>query len=276
MNKANLTFIGGGNMARNIVIGLLANGYDPDRICVTNRTLDNLTFFQKECKVRTTQNNHEGVTNADIIILAVKPNQIKEVCEEFASIIYDLSPLIISVAVGVPVKLLQQWLQSDSAIVRAMPNAPVSVGAGATALFASEQVTKRQRNLVESIFRAVGLVVWLSLEDQIDAVAALSGSGPAYIFFVIEALQEAAKTLRLSKEMVQLLIAQTVLGTVRMFLEKEQNVVQLRQFVTSPGGITEKAMKILELGNLPKLFGGALKAAFQRAKELSTALERSV
>ncbi|WP_264435780.1 pyrroline-5-carboxylate reductase [Coxiella endosymbiont of Dermacentor marginatus] len=276
MNKANLTFIGGGNMARSIVMGLLADGYNPDRICVTNRTLDNLTFFQEECKVRTTQNNREGITNADIIVLAVKPNQIKGVCEELTGISCDFRPLIISVAVGVPIKLLQQWLKSDLAIIRAMPNAPVSVGAGATALFASEQVTKQQRNLVESILRVVGLVVWLSLENQIDAVAALSGSGPAYISFVMEALQEAAKPLQLSKEVVQLLIAQTVLGTARMFLEKEQNVVQLRRFVTSPGGITEQAMKILELGNLPKLFDNALRAALQRARELSAALEKAV
>ncbi|MFW0001119.1 MAG: pyrroline-5-carboxylate reductase [Coxiella endosymbiont of Dermacentor nuttalli] len=276
MNKANLTFIGGGNMTRSIVIGLLAGGYNPDRICVTNRTLDNLAFFQEECKVRTTQNNREGIINADIIILAVKPNQIKGVCEEFIGISCDFRPLIISVAVGVPIKLLQQWLKSNSAIIRAMPNAPISVGASATALFASEQVTKQQRNLVESILQAVGLVVWLSLENQIDAVAALSGSGPAYISFVMEAFQEAAKPLQLSKEVVQLLMAQTMLGTARMFLEKEQNVIQLRRFVTSPGGITEQAMKILELGNLPKLFNNALKAALQHAKELSAALEKAV
>ncbi|MBT8506688.1 pyrroline-5-carboxylate reductase [Coxiella-like endosymbiont of Rhipicephalus sanguineus] len=276
MSIANITFIGGGNMACNIVVGLLANGYDSNCICVTNPTSDKLTFFREKCKVRTTQNNREGATNADAIILAVKPNQVKGVCEELKDIVNTLHPLIISVAVGVRVKLLQQWLQSEPAIVRAMPNTPASVGAGATALFANEKATKEQRNLVESILRAVGLVVWLSLEDQIDEVAALSGSGPAYIFFVMEALQEAGEGLGLPKETVQLLTAQTVWGAARMSLEAEKDLVELRRFVTSPGGTTEQAIKVLKSGNLPELFTNVLKAAVQRAKELSVELEKSI
>lgn len=276
MSIANITFIGAGNMACNIVVGLLANGYDPNRICVTNPTSDKLTFFEEKCKVLTTHNNREGATNADVIILAVKPNQVKGVCEELKDIVNTLHPLIISVAVGVSVKLLQQWLESEPAIVRAMPNTPASVGAGATALFANEKATKEQRNLAESILRAVGLVVWLPLEEQIDEVAALSGSGPAYIFFVMEALQEAGEVLGLPKEMVQLLTAQTVLGAARMSLEAEQDVVELRRFVTSPDGTTEQAIKVLKSGNLPELFTNVLKAALQRAKELSVELEKSI
>lgn len=200
MKIANITLIGGGNMACNIVVGLLAHGYPPNRICVTNPNSDKILFFKEKYKVRTTHNNQEGTTNANVVMLAVKPNQVKKVCEELKEIVKTFHPLIISVAVGVSIKLLQQWLQTKLAIVRAMPNTPVSVRAGVTALFANDKVTKDQKKMAEAIFHAVGIVVWLSLEKQIDAVAALSGSGPAYIFFVMEALQEAGKILGLPKK----------------------------------------------------------------------------
>ncbi|WP_309567553.1 pyrroline-5-carboxylate reductase dimerization domain-containing protein [Coxiella-like endosymbiont] len=130
--------------------------------------------------------------------------------------------------------------------------------------------------MAEAIFHAVGIVVWLSLEKQIDAVAALSGSGPAYIFFVMEALQEAGKILGLPKKTIQLLTTQTVLGAARMSLEEKKDIVELRRLVTSPGGITEQAIKVLKLGNLPSLFTNVLKAAVQRAKELSVEVEQSI
>lgn len=276
MKIANITLIGGGNMACNIVVGLLAHGYPPNRICVTNPNSDKIFFFKEKYKVRTTHNNREGTTNANVVMLAVKPNQVKKVCEELKEIVKTFHPLIISVAVGVSIKLLQQWLQTKLAIVRAMPNTPVSVRAGVTALFANDKVTKDQKKMAEAIFHAVGIVVWLSLEKQIDAVAALSGSGPAYIFFVMEALQEAGKILGLPKKTIQLLTTQTVLGAARMSLEEKKDIVELRRLVTSPGGTTEQAIKVLKSANLPSLFTNVLKAAVQRAKELSVELEESL
>ncbi|AIT64299.1 pyrroline-5-carboxylate reductase [Coxiella burnetii] len=269
MNTSNITFIGGGNMARNIVVGLIANGYDPNRICVTNRSLDKLDFFKEKCGVHTTQDNRQGALNADVVVLAVKPHQIKMVCEELKDILSETKILVISLAVGVTTPLIEKWLGKASRIVRAMPNTPSSVRAGATGLFANETVDKDQKNLAESIMRAVGLVIWVSSEDQIEKIAALSGSGPAYIFLIMEALQEAAEQLGLTKETAELLTEQTVLGAARMALETEQSVVQLRQFVTSPGGTTEQAIKVLESGNLRELFTKALTAAVNRAKELS-------
>ncbi|WP_243470187.1 pyrroline-5-carboxylate reductase, partial [Coxiella burnetii] len=226
------------------------------------------------CGVHTTQDNRQGALNADVVVLAVKPHQIKMVCEELKDILSETKILVISLAVGVTTPLIEKWLGKASRIVRAMPNTPSSVRAGATGLFANETVDKDQKNLAESIMRAVGLVIWVSSEDQIEKIAALSGSGPAYIFLIMEALQEAAEQLGLTKETAELLTEQTVFGAARMALETEQSVVQLRQFVTSPGGTTEQAIKVLESGNLRELFIKALTAAVNRAKELSKTVDQ--
>lgn len=274
MDISKITFIGGGNMARNIIIGLIANGHDPTHLCVTNHSPDKLKFFREKYGIKTTQNNREGAHDADVIILAVKPYQIKTVCEELKPIVVTSNTFLISVAVGVSTELLQKWLNKKVSIVRAMPNAPTSVREGATGLFATATVSANQRHLSESIMRAVGLVIWVSSENQIDEVAAFSGSGPAYVFYIMEALQAAGESLGLSKETAELLIKQTVLGAARMAMEAEQEVVQLRRFVTSPGGITEQAIAVLESGNLKELFQNALTAAVHRAEELSRSIDK--
>lgn len=268
-----ITFIGGGNMARNLVVGLIANGYDPHGIWVTNRTAEKLLFFRDQCAVHTTQNNKEGAKQADVIVLSVKPQQIKTVCEEIREVVSSKNKLIVSVALGVTTNMIQKWLGGNAAVVRAMPNTPASVHAGATGLFANAHTSADQKNLAESLLRAVGLVVWLNKEEQIDLVAALSGSGPAYIFLVMESLQNAAREMGVPDDCVGLLTAQTVLGAAKMALEVDQDVVQLRQFVTSPGGSTERAIKVLEAGHIRQLFSEALKAALNRAKELTQQLE---
>lgn len=275
MNISKIAFIGGSNIAHNIILGLIANGYDPAYLSITNRSPDKLKFFREKYGIRTTQNNLKGALGADVIILAVKPHQIKTVCKELKPIVLvSTNTFLISVAVGISTELLQKWLNKKVPIVRAMPNTPALVRAGATGLFATATVNKNQRNLAESIMRAVGLVIWVSLENQIDEVAALSGSGPAYIFYVMEALQAAGENLGLSKEIAELLTKQTVLGAARMALEAEQELVQLRQFVTSPGGITEQAIAVLESGNLKELFKKALIAAIHRADELSKSMDK--
>lgn len=261
-------------MAHNIILGLIANGYDPTHLCVTNRSPDKLKFFREKYGIKITQNNCEGALDADVIILAVKPHQIKTVCEELKQIVLISNTFFISVAVGVSTELLQKWLNKKVPIVRAMPNTPASVRAGAAGLFATATVNENQRNLAESIMRAVGLVIWVSSENQIDEVAALSGSGPAYVFYIMEALQAAGESLGLSKETAELLTKQTVLGAARMALEVEQEVMQLRRFVTSPGGITEQAIAVLESGNLKELFKKALTAAVHRAEELSRSIDK--
>lgn len=272
MNNPTIAFIGGGNMARSIIIGLINSQYDPKRVWVTNRGAEKLAFFRDTLGVNTTQDNCAAATQADIIVIAVEPDQVKTVCADIKEIIVKKSPLIISVASGVNDSSMREWLGNDVAIVRAMPNTPSSVGAGATGLFANDNVTAAQKSLAEHIMRAVGMVVWLELEALINAVAAVSGSGPAYIFLVMEALQAAAEQLGLPAATARLLTLQTVQGAARMALESEQDVTELRHFVTVPGGSTEQALKVFAAGGLQKLFDDALQAAHNHTVKVAGSL----
>ncbi len=269
----NITFIGGGNMARNIVMGLIANGYPAQHLCVTNRSAEKLTFFREEAGIHVSLDNGEAAKTADVIILAIKPQQIKAVCEQLKAIIAVKKPLIISVAVGVTTAMLEKWLGKNLAIVRVMPNTPTSLRVGASGLYANSLTTPAQKELVDTVFRAVGLAVWVDEEQQIDLIAAISGSGPAYFFLIVEALQQAAQTLGLSAELSQALAAQTALGAARMVTETKQDVVQLRRSVTSPGGTTERAIQVFETADIRGLFEKALTAAVNRSKELTKTLD---
>jgi pyrroline-5-carboxylate reductase len=181
-------------------------------------------------------------------------------------------PLIVSIAAGVRTRNLLQWLGPDTAVVRAMPNTPALVRSGATALFPTARVSDDHRNLAESILRAVGLTLWVDREELMDAVTALSGSGPAYFFLVMEALQTAAVSAGLPRETADLLTLQTAFGAAKMALESEDDVALLRQRVTSPGGTTERALQVLEQGGLRSLFANAIEAARQRSEELAELL----
>lgn len=268
-----ITFIGAGNMARSLIMGLVADGYPSQQIRVTNRSAEKLSFFEKKAQITVTTNNCEGAKSADVIVLAVKPQQIKAVCEELREVVAEKNPLIISVAVGVTTEQLAKWLgKSNLAIVRAMPNTPSSLKAGATGLYANAAVTSAQKSIADTIFKAVGLAVWTDAEAQIDIVAAISSSGPAYIFLITEVLQEAGVVLGLSPEISHSLAAQTVIGSARMVAESEEDVVQLRRNVTSPGGTTEQAIKVFETDDIRGLFVKALRAAIDRAKEITQLL----
>ncbi len=181
----------------------------------------------------------------------------------------DQQPLVISIAAGIRTPDLARWLGADTAIVRAMPNTPALVQSGATGLFANAHVRDQQRDLAETILRAVGLTLWVEQEDQLDLVTALSGSGPAYFFLVMEALQEAASKLGLPAETARLLALQTAFGASRMALESDEDAAALRQRVTSPGGTTEQALRVLEEGGLRNLMEQALTAAARRSRELA-------
>lgn len=272
MNQPVITFIGGGNMARSLVVGLIANGYDPKKIMVTNRGGEKLGFFRDKLGVQTTQNNAEGASQADVLVLSVEPLQIKAVCEELKEIIIKKKPLIISVINGATIQLIQQIIGADVAIVRAMPNTPASVGAGATGLYANSSASADQKNRAEAILRSVGLVLWVEVEDQINAVTAISGCGPAYIFLIMEAMQASGEAMGLPPEAARLLTVETVLGAGRMAIETDQDVVQLRQFITAAGGSTERAINALELGGIRSLMTNAIMAARDRAEELATKL----
>jgi len=196
-------------------------------------------------------------------------------CQALAPVIADSQPLIISIAAGIQTTSLKNWLGDSQAIVRTMPNTPSLVGSGAAALFASKTVNDEQRQQAESILRAVGLTLWLKNEADMDAVTALSGSGPAYFFLLMELMQKIGEEMGLSREAARLLTLQTGFGATKMALESELDCAELRRRVTSPGGTTEQAINKLLDGNIDNLIDEALNAARERAKELATLLGKS-
>jgi len=213
------------------------------------------------------------VEQAKVVVLAVKPQVMPGVAKELAQVVQATRPLVISIAAGVRVESLDAWLGGDVALVRTMPNTPAMIQTGATALFASTEVSESQANLAESIMRAVGLIQWVEDEAMLDTVTALSGSGPAYFFLVMEILEHAATQLGLPQETARLLTLQTALGAARMALESEDSTAVLRQKVTSPGGATEQAIKTLEEGDIRRLFAEAVRSAQQRSVELSALMD---
>lgn len=274
MEKQTIAFIGAGNITRSLVAGLINNGFSADNIWTSDPNPPKLEFFHNTFSIHVTHDNTEAAAKADVIILAVKPKHLFQVCTQLREISLKKTPLIISVATGVTTVMLTKWLGNKLAIVRAMPNIPASVGAGATGLFANKQATDTQKDLAEEIFRAVGLALWVADEAQIDIVIAVSGSGPAYFFLVMEAMQESAQAMGLPEDVVRLLVSQTALGASKMAMEASQEVAELRAAVTSPNGTTECAIAVLEKGNIRKLFTQALAAAAQRSKELAQQLDQ--
>lgn len=265
-----ISFIGAGNMARSLIGGLVADGWPTGSLCAADPGVE-----QRESAVstwpglRTTPDNAEAVRAADVVLLAVKPQRMHAVAEELRAVVSGHRPLVISIAAGIRAGDLDRWLGGGLPIVRCMPNTPALVGAGATGLFATAAVSAEQRSLAESILRAVGLTVWLDDESLLDVVTALSGSGPAYFFLVIEAMEEAARTLGLPRETARLLAVQTAFGAAKLALESEEDAGELRRRVTSPGGTTERALVALEGGEIRRLFATALTAARDRGRELA-------
>jgi len=269
MEKTRIAFIGAGNMARSLVGGLIADGWDPDRISVSDPDEGQISALRSHFPVATTTRNSQLVETSDVVVLAVKPQVIRDVAREISDAVQANRPLLISIAAGVRVADLMRWLGGDCALVRCMPNTPALVQSGATVLYASQAVSAQQKDLAESILRAVGLAVWIEDESLMDAVTALSGSGPAYFLLVIEALQEAGETLGLSPATARLLALQTAFGAAKMALESSEDAAVLRRQVTSPGGTTEKALGVLEDGGIRELFNKALAAARDRSRELA-------
>ncbi len=269
MNDASLTFIGGGNMAASLVGGLIADGWDPARIRVADPDPGRRERMAARHQVATTPDNQVAVSDADVVVLAVKPQVMAAVAQALAAGIAQQQPLVISIAAGIRESTLRDWLGADTAIVRAMPNTPALVQSGATALYANTAVSDGQRSLAESILRAVGLVIWVEDEALMDAVTALSGSGPAYFFFFMEALQAAGEELGLPAGTARLLALQTAFGAARMALESSDDAATLRHHVTSPGGTTEHAIGILQDGGLAELISGAVKGAAERSREIA-------
>ncbi len=272
MQNFNVGFIGGGNMARSLIGGLIADGFRRDRIAVAEPDQRRRAALAAEFGIRAEGDNLRVAGSADLLLLAVKPQVIERIALGIAETVQQRRPLVVSIAAGIRESDLDRWLGGGCAIVRAMPNTPALVGCSATALHANPEVNQRQRERAESVLRAVGLALWLPAEDLMDTVTALSGSGPAYFLLLMEVMQEAATTLGLDRESARLLTLQTAFGTAKMALESSEDAATLRRRVTSPGGTTEQALRVLEEGEIRELFRRALEAARRRSEQLAEQL----
>lgn len=262
-------FIGAGNMARSLAGGLLKNGWGNDQIILSDPEPAQRQAIETVLGIKAFADNSEVAARADLLVLAVKPQILADVTKSLASTVQKKKPLVISIAAGVRIEDIDRWLGGGLAIVRAMPNTAALIGSGASGLYANNRVNVGMRNQAESILRAVGVTVWLEDEFLMDVVTALSGSGPAYFFLVMEALEQAAIESGLDPKQARLLTLETAFGAAKMALEGHEEPAQLRRRVTSPGGTTEQAVKVLEEGGLRRLFKTAMQAAGDRARAIA-------
>lgn len=275
MNNQKIAFIGGGNMASSLISGLIASGHNPQHIWVSDINSDALQVLADTLKVNTSASNDVVIAAADVVVLAVKPQILATVAKNAAALIQQKQPLVVSIAAGISQSSLKKWLGAEIAIVRCMPNTPALVLSGATALHANANVSPEQRDLAENIMRAVGIALWVAEESELDAVTAVSGSGPAYFFLLMEAMEKTALEMGLNAETARLLVQQTALGAAKIALESAESPTQLRQRVTSPGGTTQRAVETFEQGGFALLVGNALRAAQDRSIEMSLQSENN-
>ena len=262
----NITFIGGGNMSSALIGGLLQQGYSPGQIRVVEISAEEREKIKHEFKVEAVAELAKGVSDSDVILLAVKPQQLSAVAQELAGLLRE--HLVISIAAGIRATDISRWMGNYERVVRAMPNTPALIRAAVTGLYALPGVSVEERHNAETILAAVGSVLWCDREELLDAVTALSGSGPAYVFYFIEAMQKAGQELGLDAAQARRLSLETLLGAARLASQSDENVTALRARVTSPGGTTERAIQALENAGVKNAIIGAIHVANQRSREL--------
>jgi pyrroline-5-carboxylate reductase len=276
-HRPTIGFIGGGNMAASLIGGLINAGYSASDITVSEPDQVRRESLSAEFGIRTCTENND-VLSSQIIILAVKPQLLKMVCQQLSPA--DTDALFISIAAGIKSTDIDRWLHDGTelsqdqplAIVRCMPNTPSLLQCGASGLYANKQVSATQRDQAQSILEAVGIVSWVETETQLNAVTAVSGSGPAYYFLMMEAMQQAGEKLGLSAEVSRQLVLQTALGAARMAVENDISPAELRKMVTSKGGTTEQAILSFQSADFEKIVEQALQAANDRSISLADEL----
>jgi pyrroline-5-carboxylate reductase len=262
-------FIGGGNMARSLIGGLIAGGVPTSKIAVADPVSQQRDSLMRDLKVGATPSNTEAVKAADVVILAVKPQEMRAVARELAPVLQAKAPLVISVAAGIRADDLSGWL-GNVPVVRTMPNRPALYSQGATGLFAGARISSSQRELAAAVMSAVGSSVWVEQEAHLDIVTAVSGSGPAYFFLLIEMLEQAGAELGLPAHTARELAIATAWGSAYMARHDGTTTpAVLREQVTSKGGTTEAALKHLEAHEVRAIFAGAIKAAAERSAQLA-------
>lgn len=261
-------FIGAGNMAYALISGLVNNDFLASNIKVSDIDAELLSKRKSEFGVEVFTDNIQLVSQCDVIILAVKPTILPSVCKGI-KINKTRKPLIISIAAGVQNQAIDDWLKGNMPIVRTMPNTPALVGMGATGMMANQRVTDKQKALTDKIFGSVGICFWVQEEAMLDAITALSGSGPAYFFLMIESMKNAGIMLGLDSKMAEQLSIQTALGASIMAKKSKDSTGELRAKVTSKNGTTQAAIDSLQNQNFEQVISCAMHAAFNRAKEIS-------
>lgn len=264
-----IAFIGGGNMASAMIGGLLDQGVPPADLTVAEIDAAARERVARQFGVAAVATGPEAATGADCVLFAVKPQQMRPVVAGVAA--QCAGALVVSIAAGIRTDDLSRWLGGHDRIVRVMPNTPALIRAGISGAFARPGVDAAQRAAVDGLLAAIGKVVWVEREDLLDAVTAVSGSGPAYAFYLIEAMQAAAEKLGFTPEAARLLGVQTVLGAARLADASPEPAAVLRQRVTSKGGTTERALGMLEAAGVKAAFVEAIEGAAQRSRELGDA-----
>jgi pyrroline-5-carboxylate reductase len=267
-----IAFIGGGNMASALIGGLLGRGSTAAQISVVEINADNRARLQRDYAVQAFDNLDEGVTGSQIIVFAVKPQQLRAVAQQLAPLLSG--QLLISIAAGILATDLARWSNSQS-IVRSMPNTPALIRSGMTGLYALPAVNTAQREQAQSILAAVGETLWLQDEAMLDAVTAISGSGPAYVFYFIEALQQAAQELGFNAEDARRLSLATFLGASKLAASSAEDVSMLRERVTSKNGTTERALLSLSANQVAEHIAQAAHAAAARSREMGDELGKA-
>ncbi|SQF93867.1 pyrroline-5-carboxylate reductase [Paucimonas lemoignei] len=270
MSSTRIAFIGAGNMAASLIGGLRAQGVEADSIRASDPGAETRGKIAAEHGITVFADNAEAVDGADVVLIAVKPQAMKAVCEALRP---SLKPnqLVVSIAAGITCASMKNWL-GEQPIVRCMPNTPALLRQGVSGLYATEQVNEEQRAQAEQLLSAVGIALWLEEEQQLDAVTAVSGSGPAYFFLLIEAMTAAGVKLGLPREVAAQLTQQTALGAALMATGSDVDAAELRRRVTSPAGTTEAAIKSFQAGGFEALVETALTAAAHRSAEMAEQL----
>ncbi|KAF1690207.1 pyrroline-5-carboxylate reductase [Pseudoxanthomonas koreensis] len=266
-----LAFIGGGNMARSLIGGLARRGADTSRICVAEPVAALREALAADFGVQAFERGEEAVAGAGLWLLAVKPQGIQAACAPLLPAARAQGPLVVSIAAGIPVARLQEWLGGDLPVVRCMPNTPALLGAGVTGLFAGPGVDAAGRQRAEDLLSNAGATVWVAEETLIDAVTAVSGSGPAYVFLLAEAMEAAAVAAGLPAADARPLVVQTLLGAGRMLAEAGEDPAALRRRATSPGGTPQAAIETFQAGGFEALVAAAGHAARGRGAALASA-----
>jgi len=272
MSKTRIAFIGAGNMAASLIGGLRAKGLDASQIRASDPGTETRAKVAAEHGIEVFADNADAIRDADVVVLAVKPQAMKAVCEAIRP---SLKPnqLVVSIAAGITCASMNNWLGAQP-IVRCMPNTPALLRQGVSGLYATAEVNADQRQQAQELLSAVGIALWLNEEQQLDAVTAVSGSGPAYFFLLIEAMTAAGVKLGLPADIAAQLTLQTALGAAHMAVASDVDAAELRRRVTSPAGTTEAAIKSFQAGGFEALVETALGAAAHRSAEMAEQLGR--